>query len=75
MRTMSVREARQALTRLDELLAAEGEITITRRGLPIARLVPIAGQRRMPSHSRLRASMPLLRKGSERVLREERDER
>lgn len=75
MRTMSVREARQALTHVDELLASEGEITITRRGQPIARLVPVAGRRRMPSHARLRASMPRLKKGSESLLREERDAR
>lgn len=75
MKTLSIREARQALGQLEELLATEGELTITRRGKPVARVVPVAGPRSMPSHRALRASMPRLRKGSERLVREERDAR
>ena len=34
-----------------------------------------SGKRRMPSHAVLRASMPRLKKGSEKHIRDERDER
>jgi prevent-host-death family protein len=73
MRRITVRETRQELSRLEELLA-KGEVTITRRGKPVARLLPI-GSRPIPSHRELRESMPRLRRGSERLQREERDAR
>jgi antitoxin (DNA-binding transcriptional repressor) of toxin-antitoxin stability system len=38
MRTLSVREARQAISRLDRLLMQEDELIITRHGKPVARL-------------------------------------
>jgi antitoxin (DNA-binding transcriptional repressor) of toxin-antitoxin stability system len=75
MKTLSIREARQALTHLESLLAEEGELTITRRGEPIARVLPIGKKRPMPSHSNLRENMPRLRDGSEQIVREDRDAR
>lgn len=74
MKNITVRETRQGLSRLEELLA-DGEVTITRRGKPVARLLPIRGSRPIPSHKQLRECMPLLKRGSERLLREERDAR
>jgi prevent-host-death family protein len=74
MKSITVRETRQGLSRLEELLA-EGEVTITRRGKPVARLLPIGGSRPVPSHKDLRDCIPRLRRGSERLQREERDAR
>jgi prevent-host-death family protein len=75
MKNLSIREVRRELAQLDDLVAREGEVVVTRRGKPIARLLPMRSKRGMPSHADLRASMPRLKKGSEKHLRAERDER
>ena len=75
MKKLSIREVRKAFAQIDELVTREGEIVVTRRGQPIARLLPLRSTRRMPSHADLRASMPRLKKGSERHVRADRDER
>lgn len=75
MRAMSIREMRAELGRLGEVLAAEGEVVVTRHGKPIARVVPMGPPRRRPSHDRLRASMPRLERGSEELVRSDRDAR
>lgn len=75
MKTLSIREIRAALTRLDELVEKESEITITRRGKAVARLLPIRRRPRMPSHADLRASMPRQEIPSEVLIREDRDAR
>ncbi|MGO9090887.1 MAG: hypothetical protein ACLQGU_09465, partial [bacterium] len=61
------------LSHLDRLLADEGGVMITRRGEAIARLTQIGKKRPIPSHRDLRRRMSLMRKGSERVVREDRD--
>ena len=75
MRKLTIREMRSALTRLDEVVAKEGEIVITRRGRALARVLPVRSVRRLPSHAELRARMPLLKVPSEKLLRQDRDER
>ena len=75
MRTLTIKEARQVLSHLDRLLELEGELTITRRGEPIARVNQIGKKRTMPSHLDLRESMPMLSSGSNRFIREDRDAR
>lgn len=75
MKRLSIREVRQSLSHLDQVLASEGEVMITRRGEPIARVVPISRKRAIPSHRNLRKSMPKMRKGSELLIRKDRDER
>jgi prevent-host-death family protein len=75
MKKLSIREVRKELAQLDELVSREGEIVVTRRGQPIARLLPLRSKLGMPSHADLRASMPRLKKGSEKHVREERGER
>ena len=75
MKTLSIREMREALTRLDAILAKEGEILVTRRGRAVARLVPVRSRGRMPSHADLRASMPRLAVPSEVLIRQDRDGR
>ncbi len=73
MKQLNIREARQSLAQLEKILAEEGEITITRRGEPIARVIPVAPIREIPSHRGLRQKMPCLKKGSEALIRAERD--
>ena len=76
MKKLTIREARQSLSHLDKLLEIEGELTITRRGEPIARLIPIDSKKRpIPSHRDLREKMREVKVGSERLLRQERDAR
>ena len=75
MKKLTIRETRQALTHLDRLLSGEGEVTITRHGEAIARLTPMRKKRPIPSHQDLRESMPRMRRGSERLVREDRDVR
>ena len=76
MRKLTIRQTRQSLSRLDRLLEVEGELVITRRGEPIARLTQINNEKRpIPSHKDLRDSMPRMRRGSEKLIREDRDAR
>jgi len=75
MKHLTIREMRAALPHIEELMAREGEILLTRHGRPIARLLPVERPVRMPSHAVLRATMPRLAIGSEVVLRRDRDER
>ena len=75
MKTLSIREMRSELTHLDSLIASAGEIVITRRGKPVARLLPLAGSRPKPSHDDLRRRMPRQQVGSEVLISSERDER
>lgn len=75
MKQLTIREARQSLSHLESLLATEGEVTITRRGKPIARVMPITRDLVIPSHKNLRSKMPRLRKRSEVLVRQDRNER
>jgi prevent-host-death family protein len=75
MKKLNIREARAALSHLEEILEKEGEITITKRGRPIAVVRSLTGKRPMPSHKDLRRSMPRLERGSEELIREDRDSR
>lgn len=73
MKTLTIREMRGALTRLDQIVAREGEILVTRRGRPVARILPVPSSRPMPSHADLRARMAPLRVPSEILVRQDRD--
>ena len=75
MKNLSIREARQSLSYLDRLLEIEGEVTITRRGDPIAKVVQVGRKRPIPSHRDLRNGMPKIRKRSETLIHKDRDER
>ncbi len=75
MTALNIREMRAALTRLDEILASEGEILVTKRGRAIARLVPARPAGGIPSHADLRARMPRLKVPSEVLVRQDRDAR
>jgi prevent-host-death family protein len=75
MRSISVREIRSVLPKLEQLLAEEGEILITRHGKPIARLVPAGHKHGIPSRAERRSRMQRLDVGSEVLIREDRDAR
>jgi antitoxin (DNA-binding transcriptional repressor) of toxin-antitoxin stability system len=75
MKKLTIRQTRESLGSLDRLLAVEGEVAITRRGETIARVVPAGIRKPMPSHEALRRSMPRMRRASEKLVREDRDER
>jgi antitoxin (DNA-binding transcriptional repressor) of toxin-antitoxin stability system len=75
MKSVSVREMRAKLSKLEDVLASAGEVTITRRGRAIARILPMPGRGAIPAHDDLRAKMPKLKIGSEVAIRQERDER
>jgi antitoxin (DNA-binding transcriptional repressor) of toxin-antitoxin stability system len=74
MKTLSIREMREALGQLDQLVEHEGELIITRRGRAIARVLPFKAQRVMPSHAEHRSRMPRL-SPSAKLIREDRDAR
>jgi prevent-host-death family protein len=75
MTQITIRQAREILTRLEHELAEKGEIIITRRGRPLAKIVPIHEPRAVPSHRDLRARTSRLKRGSEELVREDRDSR
>ena len=75
MKKLTIREARQSLSRLEQILADEGELAITRRGKEIARVLPLAKSASIPSHQDLRDKMQRMEKGSEKLVREDRDAR
>ncbi len=75
MQQLSVREMRQAIGKLDRLVDEAGELIVTRNGKPIARLLPIKGSRKRPSHAELRQSLPSSEILSETLIRTDRDER
>lgn len=75
MKTLSVRETRGKLAQLETLVEEAGEIIITRRGKPIARLLPVAHAKIKPDHRVLRERMPRLETGSETLVSADRDAR
>lgn len=75
VRELNIREMRANLGRLAELVAAEGELLISRRGQPIARVLPMSQHRQPPDHADLRQRMALLQPSSAELIRAERDER
>ena len=72
---VSIREMRNQLGRLDELLAEEHELIITRHNKPVARVLPIKGYEPKPDHKVLRDRLPSQETGSEVLQRLDREER
>ncbi|MGO9450485.1 MAG: type II toxin-antitoxin system Phd/YefM family antitoxin [Candidatus Binataceae bacterium] len=64
---------RAALAHLDELVAKEGEVVVTRRGKPLARILPARARHGIPSRAELRASMPRPKVPSEVLIRKDRE--
>ena len=75
MTTVTLAEAKTHLSRLLDQVEEGGEVVITRRGQPIARISPVV----KPKHSikplaEFRGRMPGWRKSSAELLQEMRDE-
>ena len=79
MQKVSVRETRQYISRLLDSVARGEEILITRRGKPVARLIPVSPantkQVHFPDRAPLRDSIPPARKTSKDLIREIREGR
>ena len=75
MKELSITAMRANIGRLDELLDEAGELIISRRGKPIARVLPVSQHRQWPSHADLRERTAKLSKSSANLTRAERDER
>ena len=75
MQHLSIREMLSSLWQLYHLLEDAGELIITRHGKAIARILPVCRQKKRPSHSELRRSMPYFNTPSEALIRRDRDER
>lgn len=73
MREMSIRELRDSLSSIDEIVERAGEVLVTRHGRPVARLSPLRPARTAPSHADLRATMPRMSTPSEDLVRADRD--
>jgi len=56
-------------------VAEAGEVVVTRRGRPLARILPARSRRGIPSRGELRASMPRLKVLSETLIRQDRERR
>jgi antitoxin (DNA-binding transcriptional repressor) of toxin-antitoxin stability system len=75
MKQLSIRETRQALSALEDILTDEGEVAITRRGKAIARILPFSPSAPIPSHKDLREKTACQPQGSAELVRADRDER
>jgi prevent-host-death family protein len=73
VRSLSIRELREALPAIDAIVEREGEVLVTRHGRPVAKLVPVTAVRRAPSHAGLRAGMPRMAVSSEELVRADRE--
>ena len=75
MKFIGVREMRAGYDVLQETLAREGEVILTRHGKPFARVLPYGeAARRMPSLKAFRARQKRQAIPSSAVIRQERDE-
>jgi antitoxin (DNA-binding transcriptional repressor) of toxin-antitoxin stability system len=72
---ISIREMRSQLGRLDSLIAEEHELIITRHNKPVARVLPIKGEKTKPGHKDLRDRLPDQEISSEILQREDREDR
>lgn len=75
MTELSIREMRNALAHLDELLAKNGEIIITKHGKAIARILPMREKIQRPTHDELRKKMGKFSITAAQLIREDRDAR
>ena len=72
---ISIREMRNQLGRLDALIAEEHELIITRHNKPVARVLPIKGEKSRPGHKDLRDRLPNQEISSEILQRRDREDR
>jgi prevent-host-death family protein len=76
MKHLGVREMRAGYDALQEALASDGEVILTRHGKPFARVLPYAeSATRMPSLKAFRSRQKRQRVPTAAIVRDERDER
>ena len=77
MRKAGIREARQNISKLIEIVRKGREILITDRGNPVARLVPAVKSKAhaFPGRAAFRRSMPALRPPLSSAISEDREDR
>lgn len=73
MRNMSIRELRESLSTIGEIVEQNGEVVLTRHGRALVRLVPVNPCRSVPGHADLRAGMPRMTVPSEELVRADRE--
>ncbi|NJD36392.1 MAG: type II toxin-antitoxin system prevent-host-death family antitoxin [Betaproteobacteria bacterium] len=74
-KTLTIREAREGLSHPDQMFAGDDEVIVTRRGEPIARILPIAPQPRLRSLKAFLAGQPMQTVPSEVLIAEDREDR
>ena len=67
MKTLSIREMRSALLHLEEIVGEECEVVVTRRGRPLARILPAPPSTRHPLAGRV-SRFDAETKGPERTI-------
>ncbi len=75
MQTISIREMRNQLGKLDKLLGQEQEILVTSHSRPVARILPVKRKKKRPDHKSLRDCLPYQDITSEVLQRMDREER
>ena len=77
MRTITIREAREGLSHPEQLFAADDEVIVTRRGEPVARILPIkpAKKPKIRSLAAFRASQVPLDPPLSQTIAEDREDR
>ena len=75
MRTAGVRQVRQDLSSLLDEVRKGREVTITDRGRPVGRLVPVKPRQSFPDLKRVRQKMRPVDPPLSRAVLEERDDR
>jgi len=77
MKTITIREAREGLSHPEQMFADNDEVIVTRRGEPVARILPVTptARPRFRSLAAFRATQPFQEVPSEVLIREDRDAR
>lgn len=75
MRTVTIREAREGLSHPEQLFAGADEVIVTRRGEPIARILPLTPKPQLDSLRDFLVSQPVQAVPSEALLAAEREDR
>lgn len=76
MKTITIREAREGLSHPEQLFAEDDEVVVTRRGEPVARILPVGRRRpKIRSLAAFRASQTPLSPPLSQTVAEDRDER
>lgn len=72
---LTIREMRELLGKLDQLVEAQQELIITRNKKEIARVLPMQSKKQRPSHAGLRQLTECSQMSSAELIRQDRDER